>query len=359
MANRKTPAVDIHSHLYPNFYLDLLKGREQTPYVRSSPTNSEQLLLFNRPGAGKPMTPMLYDVNDKIEFMNNHDIDISILSLGNPWLDWVAADCAAEAARTANDGFETLCARVPGRLYFFAVLPLTGGTSVVSSEISRVKTLSHCKGVVMGTTGLGSGLDDPELLPVLQALADADMPAFIHPNYGLPAEVYGPRAKEYGQVLQVSCGFTMETTIAVTRLFLSGAFTSIPTLQTILSHAGGVLPFLAGRIESCCEHDRALETAGKLGEGRQTVWDVLKNNLWLDGVVFNSIALQAAIDAAGVERIVFGTDHPLFGIPMVGGKEWKSMVSNRDAAKTVLGEGNDLSNVMGGNAVGLLKLELN
>jgi len=357
MANKMTPVVDIHSHLYPHFYLDLLKGRSQTPYVRPSPSNPEQLLLFNRPGAGKPMTPMLYDVNDKIEFMNNHHIDISILSLGNPWLDWVAADRAAEAARTANDGFETLCADVPDRLYFFAVLPLTGGTSVISSEISRVKTLPHCKGVVMGTTGLGSGLDDPELLPVLQALADADLPIFIHPNYGLPAEVYGPRAKEYGQVLQVSCGFTMETTIAVTRLFLSGAFASIPNLQMILSHAGGVLPFFAGRIESCCEHDRALEAAGRVEPERQTVWDVLKNNLWLDGVVFNSVALRAAIEAAGVERVVFGTDHPLFGIPMNGGKEWKSMVSNRDAAKTVLGEGDDFDNVMGGNALRLLDLK--
>lgn len=45
------------------------------------------------------------------------------------------------------------------------------------------------KGVILGTTGLGKGLDDPELLPVFKALQDEKLPIFLHPHYGLPSSV--------------------------------------------------------------------------------------------------------------------------------------------------------------------------
>ena len=68
---------------------------------------------------------------------------------------------------------------------------------------------------------------------------------------------------------------------------------------------GGTLPFLAGRIESCIAHDAHLKKQGKL-EKRRDVWDVLRNNIYLDAVIYADVGLKAAVDASGADRLLFG-----------------------------------------------------
>lgn len=215
------------------------------------------------------------------------------------------------------------------------------------------------RGVILGTTGLGKGLDDPELLPVFKALQDAQLPIFLHPHYGLPGEVWGERAGEYGHVLPLALGFPLETTIAVTRMILSGAFETVPDLQMILAHSGGTLPFLAGRIESCIEHDAHLKKEEKLKSGRKTVWEILKKNIYLDAVIYGEIGLRAAVQASGEERVMFGTDHPFFPPLEDGAEKWASVETNYAAIKGALKSTDEgTKGALGGNAVRVLNLSI-
>jgi predicted TIM-barrel fold metal-dependent hydrolase len=161
------------------------------------------------------------------------------------------------------------------------------------------------RGVIIGTSGLGNGLDDPALDPIYAALEKHSQLIFLHPHYGLPASVYGPRANEYGHVLPLALGFPLETTIAVTRMLLSGVFDRFTNLNVLLAHSGGTLPFLAGRIESCVKHDGHLKKEGKT-EGRRDVWEVLKTNIYLDAVIYSDVGLKAAMNASGADRLMFG-----------------------------------------------------
>lgn len=198
------------------------------------------------------------------------------------------------------------------------------------------------------------------MLPIFQALADVELMVFLHPHYGLPNDVWGPRASEYGHVLPLAIGFPVETTIAVTRMLLSGVFDEVRGLRLLLAHSGGALPFLAGRIESCTRHDGQLVREGKVREGRRTVWEVLREQVYLDAVLYNEVGLKAAIEAAGgAYRLMFGTDHPFF--PPVGdeegSEEWESVGMNVEAVHKAMGEGSDEARgVMGGNAVRVLNL---
>jgi predicted TIM-barrel fold metal-dependent hydrolase len=291
--------------------------------------------------------------------MNTHNIDISVISLANPWLDWVPASEAAKAAQAINDEVNALCGEFPGRLFAFATLPLSGGKDVIVREIERLNELKFMRGIILGTTGLGKGLDDPELLPIFEASQQAKLPIFLHPHYGLPSSVWGGRANDYGHVLPLALGFPLETTIAVSRMILAGIFEKVPELQMILAHSGGALPFLAGRIESCIEHDAHLKAEGKLGKGRKTVWEVLKKNIYLDAVIYGEIGLKAAIQASGEDRVMFGTDHPFFPPLGGGGGEWQSVETNFEAIQGALGTGNKESEgALGGNAARVLKLTI-
>ncbi|ORY59061.1 uracil-5-carboxylate decarboxylase [Pseudomassariella vexata] len=375
MSTSSSRVVDVHTHMYPPRYVELLESRDTIPLIRKFPgaedpryiilpAEAESLKNIGDDASsshlpGRPVTSHYSSLKQKIHFMDTHKIDISVISLANPWLDFVASEEAGETAKTVNQEFSSMCAEYPGRLFFFATLPLTAPTDVLLSSIENVKNLKYCRGVILGTSGLGKGLDDPNLLPVFKALAANNLLIFLHPHYGLPSEVWGPRAtEEYGHVLPLALGFPLETTIAVARMYLAGVFEQVPSLRMLLAHSGGTLPFLAGRIESCIVHDGHLVREGKVGPGRRTIWEILKEQVYLDAVIYSEVGLKAAIEASGVDRLMFGTDHPFF--PPLGSDEqgvWESMSWNREAVEKALGVGSEgMERVMGGNAVEILRL---
>lgn len=374
--------------MYPPEYITLLASRTTIPLIRTFPSapSSPRLILLEAelpalekaladptaPLPGRPLTKSFSSISQKLHFMTTHAIDISVLSLANPWLDFLPSDTAISTATSVNASFETMCANQQGKLYFFASLPLSAPLPALLAFITTLRTnYPHVRGIILGTSGLGSGLDDPALLPIFSALADAELPIFLHPHYGLPNSVYGPVAEsspeKYGHVLPLALGFPMETTIAMARMYLSGVFDAVPRLRMILAHSGGTLPFLAGRIESCVMHDGELvrRQEQERKKRRRTVWEVLREQVYLDAVVYSEVGLKAAVEASGggregAERLMFGTDHPFF--PPVGEGadeegEWESVRLNREAVERALGEGTEEAGlVMGGNAVRILRL---
>ncbi|MCJ1389465.1 hypothetical protein MMC18_002322 [Xylographa bjoerkii] len=367
------PLVDIHTHIYPPSYIALLSARSTTPYIAqpppatpTSPLPPPRLIILPSdddpslpPSArGRPIDASYSSITAKLAFMAQHSITTSIISLANPWLDFLAPTAAAAAARDINNDMHALCAAHPGHLFAFGTLPVSAPMPALVAEVHRLATLPLIKGLILGTTGLGTGLDDPALDPLWAALQETQLLAFIHPHYGLPAEVFGPRAHASGHILPLALGFPLETTIAFVRMFLAGVFDRFPRLKVLLAHAGGAVPFLAGRVESCVRHERV----GGQGRGKRDVWAVLRRNVWLDGVVYSKVGLRAAVEAVGRDRVLWGTDHPFF--PPVGdeeedGGEWLSVRMNVEAVREAFkGDEAGAEGVLGGNAVRLLELDL-
>lgn len=366
--------VDIHMHMYPPSYVKLLEARADTPLVRTFAQAPEPRLVVleaearelkraarDKTAPGRLLTVHFTSLEQKVRFMDRHRIDVSIVSLANPWLDFVDAAQAGAAAETVNGELGDMCARHPGRLFFFGTLPLTAPVETARAAVAHLRALKRCRGVIMGTAGRGRGLDDPELAPMLEAVAAAGLPVFVHPHDGLAGgdDVWGPRAAEHGHVLPLALGFPMQTTVAVTRMYLAGVLDRVRGLRLILAHSGGTLPFLAGHTESCICHDARLVRKGKAAQGRRSVWDVLKEQVYLDAVVYSDVGLKAAIAASGADRLMFGTDHPFFP-PLTTDKqgEWESVSINVDAVNRAVGEGSaEAKAIMGDNAVRVLGLQ--
>lgn len=371
MATAPKVVVDIHTHMYPPTYIKMLESRDEIPMIRSFTTSEDPRLILlsaelqslqdaatsSKP-PGRPLTKHYASLEQKIHFMDTHGIGISVISLANPWLDFVESSVAEKTAETINNDFSEMCSMHHGRLYFFGTLPLTAPLDGILAAVQHLKSLRYCRGIIMGTSGLGKGLDDADLLPVFKALETNGLTVFLHPHYGLPNEVWGPRAPEYGHVLPLALGFPMETTIAVARMFLAGVFDEVKSLIFVLAHSGGTLPFLAGRIESCIVHD-GLVASKRVGADKATIFEVLKRNVCLDAVIYSEIGLKAALDASGTTKVMFGTDHPFFP-PLSSSEdgEWESVSLNVAAVNKALGKGSDAaSRVLGANAVEILRLD--
>ena len=360
--------VDIHTHIYPPAYLSLLRSRTTVPYLLDLPDESAPPRLIILPSdddpsipkesRGRPIDTSYSSIAEKLKFMDDHHITASVISLANPWLDFLDPSEGPHWANVINDELESICQQNKGRLYGFATLPLSASPVEVAAQVHQMRARDSIKGFILGTTGLGAGLDDPNLHQVWEALENENYLIFLHPHYGLPTSVYGPRASEYGHVLPLSLGFPMETTIAFTRMFLCGVFDRFPKLKILIAHAGGTVPFLAGRIDSCVQHERHFpeNDSGKRGPKR-SLSEVLRDNVWLDAVVYSDSSVEAAVKLVGREKVMFGTDHPFFPPLEKEKKQWDSWRTNVDAVMNGQDE-NGQAMIMGGNAVELLGLEL-
>ncbi|GAA5972586.1 hypothetical protein JCM11641_001913 [Rhodosporidiobolus odoratus] len=400
--------VDIHTHVYPPSYADLMRRRDQIPKIIKTAGGQEMCILLKEEegkGAnskGRPVGPQYWDRKEKIKFMDTHGIDVSVVSLANPWLDFLDPAEAITAASDLNAELQEYCstygsteaaestsfsALTKKRLFAFGSLPLVPGiaTADVLKAVEQVKGLSYLRGVVMGTKGLGKGLDDPDMEPIYEAVAAAGLVVFVHPHYGIE-NAFGE--VDNGHVLALGLGFPFETTIAIARLILAGILDRHPTLKLLLAHSAGALPALSSRLSSCVVHDPHVK------DRLQHDFRYYLGMLYYDAVTYGPEELAlvervisraenyegkdeqlAYVDRVnnrqellaphgsfpGVDRIMFGTDHPFFP-PLDGQGEaprWKSVDENLDAIAGVAGWGDkERAKVMGGNAVTLFDLEV-
>lgn len=303
MSDDRPRLVDVHSHSYPRWYIEMLKERSEIPRVSGS-GGDERFVIFPEeevPTAdgGRPMTDDYWSVDAKLSFMQRHGIDVTVLSLGNPWMEPFSPEVSLAATRRLNGEFATLGERTDGRILGMGVLPGhdVAAAVVVIDEIAVEKRL---RGIVTGTHICGRAFDDPDLDAVWSALERTRLPLLIHPHHGSAMDELG----DFGHALPVALGFPIETTVALTRLLFAGVMHRYPGLRLVGSHGGGTLPYLVGRLDAGWRSDPALE--GRMPTPPSDV----TSRLFLDAVLYHPRALQAAADLVGVEHLAFGTDHP-------------------------------------------------
>ena len=326
-------AVNVHSHMYPGRYVALLRARGTVPRIVTRDGQNRMLILpgedaDSSTSAGRPIGSEYWDRARKVAFMDRHGIAVSVVSPANPWLDFLPGAEAGPVATEINQDIETLCAGSGGRLYGLGLLP-TQEPVAAAAELSRIDRLPHLRGAIIGTTGAGRGLDDPALDAVWAAAEGCGLMIFVHPHYGLGNEALGG----YGHAMPLALGFPFETTAAVARLILCGVFDRFPGLRLMVAHAGGVLPYLAARLDACVVGD-----AHSPVRLRHPPSSYLRR-MYFDAIGYQTPVLALLISLVGAERIMFGTDHPFFP-PHVSNAEldttdWHSPMAQRAALRAL------------------------
>mmetsp|Transcript_225 Transcript_225/g.205 ORF Transcript_225/g.205 Transcript_225/m.205 type:complete len:325 (-) Transcript_225:199-1173(-) len=303
----ESDSIDCHTHVYLPTYMDILRersSRNDVPFVKDN-----RLVIL--PGEdveqstkkGRPIGPEYSELKVKQGFMKKHCIGKSVISLANPWLDFLNGREAVETARKLNIEMNKLCEESEGSLYGFGVLPTNASVEACVKEVEFTSSsLQNIRGFIVGTHGRGNGLDDLSLEPLWKAFESHHLTVFVHPHYGVGNEHFAGT----GHSLMLALGFPFETTVAVSRWILSGVFDRVPDLKVLLAHAGGTLPFLAGRLDSCVKGDAVVGNKLK----NPPSWYLRK--FYYDAVGYHAPSLRCTIDFVGIDRIVFGTDHPFF-----------------------------------------------
>jgi len=296
--------IDVHSHIYPPVFLDLLRTRSRHPRV-ATVDGRDQFIIFpdeddpERP-TGRPIDDAFWDATVKLAFMDRAGIGRAVLSLGNPWLDPFPGPESVDHADTINDELVRIAERSDGRLVSVGILPCSSPADA-ATVIRTIGGAQHpLRGIVTGPRICGLALDDGRLEPVWEALDRTRLTWILHPSDGLGvAEMVG-----YGQALPIALAFPFETTVAVARYVLAGVVRRHPDIRLLVSHGGGTLPYLAARLDTVWRADPSARV--KLEDEAPSA---SLARLHLDALTYHQRSLAAAADLVG-DKLAFGTDHP-------------------------------------------------
>ena len=332
-----TTRIDVHTHFYPTSYLAGLEKRREMPRVYQD-GDVRRFVIFPEeeadPRIGRPIEDGWWTIAGKLGFMDENAISRSVISLGNPWMEPFEGQHGVELTRVVNDELGTLEERTEGRLVGLGALPATGVADVVD-EIEAIDAHPSLRGIVTGPRIAHFRLDDPELEPVWTELESRQLPLLLHPQDGIALDLLDG----YGHVLPVGVGFPMETTAVVSRLVFGGVLHNHPDLKIIVSHGGGTLSALVGRLDAAWRSDEI---------GRSRLPELPSKSiarLYVDAITYAAGPFQASIAMVGSDRVMFGTDHP-FSIEDAG--------ATMDAMETV--DDTTRNSIFAGNASALFDL---
>jgi aminocarboxymuconate-semialdehyde decarboxylase len=291
--------IDIYTHIFPGDFFDQMS--------KAAP---------NLENIGKRMQAVVpvHNLDERFRQMDAYGEYKQLISLPNPPLeDIMDVETGCHLARVANDSMADLCSKHPDRFVGFAAALHMEDMEQAMAELHRsIKDLG-ARGVQIFTNVNGKPLDRPDYLPLFDAMAEYDLPIWMHPARG--AEISDYRDEERGRFEMWWCfGWPYETSVAMTRLVYCGLFDRLPDLKIITHHMGGMIPFFDGRVGPGMDVLGARTT----DEDHTGVLRVLKKphleyfkNFYADTAMFGAtLGIECGMKFFGVGHTVFSTDFP-------------------------------------------------
>ena len=235
----------------------------------------------------------------RIAEMDAAGIDLQVISHVEPATQNFEPDAAVRLARAANDLLHQAIVAHPTRFAGFAALP-TPDPLAAARELERAVGALGFKGAMVHGLTRGRFLDEKPFWPIFEAAQSLDVPIYLHPATPHP-DVIAAYYEGYPSMVRVGHGFTGEMSAAAIRLVLSEVFVTFPRLRVILGHLGETLPFLLPRVDRYVSREM---------KGRTFAEGLRKHFYFTTGGKFTHAALQCAIEAIGIERLMFAVDWP-------------------------------------------------
>jgi aminocarboxymuconate-semialdehyde decarboxylase len=322
--------VDFHNHYYPPAYLDAVKAgglKVRLDYDREGNPR------LHYPGDYNILVPGHRDLDFRERVLDEHGVTHQVLTFTTPGVHYEDPAVAVRLARLVNDAYATEVAR---RKHYtaLATLPLNDPRASIA-ELDRAMRELGLRGAMVFSNVNGVGLDEAQYMPLWEKANDLGAVIYIHPAHPLGVEAM----EKYW--LMPLVGFLMDTTLAAGKLVFSGLVERFPRITWVLTHMGGAVPYLAER------WDRGYEAFAECRANTREKPSAYLKRFYYDTVNFDNAAQRLAIEFAGVDHILAGSDYPhqIGSIPRM-----LSSIRNLDLTEE------QRAKIFSGNAASLLAL---
>lgn len=259
--------------------------------------------------------PAIHELDVRFQMMDQFPDYCQILSLAAPAIESLdTPERTPEFAMLANDSMAEIVAKHPKRFpAFVASLPMNAPQAALK-ELERAIDQLDARGIQVYSNVNGKPLDLPEFADLFAAMAERDLPIWIHPERNSRFSDYATEDNSRFELWWVF-GWPYETSIAMARLVFAGYFDKYPSLKIITHHAGAMIPFFAGRIgpgldqlgSRTPDYDKPALTDHHLRRRPSEYF----NMFYADTALFGAPhALRCAIGFFGADHVLFASDTP-------------------------------------------------
>ncbi len=324
--------IDVHNHFYPPAYLAALA--EGASAVRVT-TDARGNARIHYPGDYNVAVPGHRDIAYREEVLDGAGIATQVLTLTTPGTHVETPPRAVRLARLVNDAFAAIVAARRSRFAALATLPLND-PEASAAELRRAVLELGLPGAMLFGNVNGVPLSDRRFAPLYEEADALGAVLHIHPTAPVGVEAMTEHW------LMPLVGFLFDTTLAAAGLVFSGVAGRYPRIRWVLSHLGGAVPYLAERL------DRGYHAFRECRTHLDRPPSEVLAGWYYDTVNFDPRALRLAIDFAGPEHLLAGSDYP----HQIGSLEL--MLESLQAVD--LSE-EDRAAILGGNAARLYGIE--
>jgi aminocarboxymuconate-semialdehyde decarboxylase len=274
------------------------------------------------------------DLDYRAEVLEKLGVFRQVVTLTTPGTHVEKPEVAVRLAAMVNDEFKDAMDRPDGKFTALATLPLND-PAASARELERAMKQLGMRGAMLFSNVNGVALSDQRFWPMYEIANDLGAVLYIHPEHPVNVDMM----KEYW--LMPLVGFLYDTTLAAASLVFAGVPERFPGIRWALCHLGGTIPYLAERL------DRGFHAFRDCRAHIQREPSTYLKQFYYDTVNFNQGALKLAIEFAGAEHILAGSDYP----HQIG-----SIPSMLDAIARLPVTEAERQGIYGGNAAALLEI---
>ena len=237
------------------------------------------------------------DIEYRQRVLDEHGVTTQVLTFTTPGVHVEAPEIAVPWARTINDAFARVIRERAGRFTALATLPLNDPVASVA-ELERAMTTLALPGAMVFSNVNHVALADERFEPLWKKANELKAVIYIHPTDPAGVEAM----LDYW--LMPLVGFLFDTTLAASKLVFSGVVDRHPDIRWVLTHMGGAIPYLAERL------DRGYRAFAECRAHITRPPSEYLREFYFDTVNFTPAAVRLALDFAGEQRILAGSDYP-------------------------------------------------
>ena len=289
--------IDMHSH----YYGGLVEGLERRSVRPTVTTNERGQRFLNAMTASTLMSAGYTDLAARLAYMDGAAIDTQLLTFpGALGVDVVPITESLSIVRDYNNHLAEVCRGSGGRFVGLGGLPLAD-IELAAEELRRLRRSLKLLGAILpGNYFLSVAAVEP-LRPILAAANDVGALVMVHP--GLMPDEQPPTLYSDNSILRASA-LNLQASLSHMALTIiaAGFLDTYPNVTFQVVNLGGTLPFILERMDAIAA-TRELPVSITVGHLRRMVYDCAS---------LGPRALEIAVKVIGADRIMLGTDYPIF-----------------------------------------------
>lgn len=307
-------AIDMHSHYIPRGLIrQSAAGRDWYGWrIYKDARGREHIALGERVAEFNASAATLDDpARRAADRKKNEGVDLeALVLLANFWNHHLDESEAVKFCREVNDEVAEVQRAYPDRYQGVAVLPMQH-PKLALQELERASGALGLRTISIASNVRGLNLDEPTVLPVLEAAAAAGVSVIVHPTmWDKAADARLPRYHFWN-----SFGAPLESSIAAMSVVYSGLLDRHPEARFMFTQGGGWIHFGVGRLTL-----RYLQREDARPMKRPPAEYL--SRLYFDCLVHDYDSLELLKKRAGASRIFIGTDYPAGGNIIGGAVPW-------------------------------------